>query len=734
MGKRTGIPFEAIFEETGLLLVGLDGEGRIAVFNQAMEKLSGYAREEVIGRHFLDFTIPDEAREADIAYLESFRKGELVDTLEQYMLTRDGRRRLISWRAIATSAGKRQTELVLAVGVDITERRMAEEALASEGFFRMLIENALDLVTVLGRDGRIMYSGPSVERLLGYRQEDTVGRNLWEFLHPDDTAAARAALKYAMSRPGVTGEIEVRIRHRNGGYRIHEAISYNLMDDPNVQGIVINSRDITERKEAEEKLYLARQEMEAVFEGLPDIYFRLAADGTVLDYRAGHAAWLYAPPEEFIGRPIQEVLPREVGETATRIIREVAEGREPQTFEYSLDFSTGKRMYEARILPVLKDQVIAVIRDITERSQLISSLLDSEENYRVTFESTGSAMVIIGPDGTILDGNQEIQKLLGYSRDEVVGKKKYMEFVYPEDRGLFRRYSLRLLKGELKGPARYEARVVRGDGRVLNAIITVSVLPGMGKSVASVVDITDKKDYELELEARAAQLRDFLDIAAHELRHPATLIKGYADTLVKYGLEMSREDLENSLAAMVRGVEKLTGVVDDLLDASRIERGFLSLDRGIYAVLPLVRSAVEEMAARGSDTSIEIASVEDPGEAWLDPEKFTRLMVILLDNALKYSPPGSPIEITLGKSGNDVLVSVRDRGMGIAEGERNRIFDRFYKSEEVLHHSNPGLGLGLYIAKRIVEAHGGRIWCEARKGGGSVFRFTMPQSQDFAPD
>jgi len=191
-------------------------------------------------------------------------------------------------------------------------------------------------------------------------------------------------------------------------------------------------------------------------------------------------------------------------------------------------------------------------------------------------------------------------------------------------------------------------------------------------------------------------------------------------------MEMSREDLASSLAGIMKGVEKLTGVVNDLLDVSRIERGFMSLERGRHSLLPLVRGAVEEMSVRGDDRSIEIACAEDPGEAWLDPEKFVRLMVILLDNAVKYSPRGSSVDICLGQSGSEALVSVLDRGAGIPERERSRIFDRFYQSEEVLHHSTPGLGLGLYIAKRIVEAHGGRIWCEAREGGGSVFRFTRP--------
>jgi PAS domain S-box-containing protein len=886
MKKHGRIPFETIFEETGLLLVGLDPEGRIVHFNAAMEKMSGFTSEEVIGKYIWDFAILDEAREADISYLENFRKGELIDTLEQYLLTKDGRKRLISWRATSAGAGKGRPDIILAAGMDITERRLAEEALASsEGFFRMLIENSLDLVTVLEADARIIYTGPSVERLLGYGQEEIIGRNITEFVHPDDKEAAKAALDFAMARPGVTGDIELRIRHRDGGWRIHEATSFNLLTNPMVEGLIINSRDVTDRKAMEEELRRKSYDLENIMQALPDIYFRFGPDGTVIDFLAGQEVFLYVPPEEFMGRRVWEVLPAEPGEMTRKSILEISEGGNPASFEYDMQSPDGMKRFEARMLPAPQGEVIAVIRDITERSwaeklvqsqrdlaiklgvtseleevlkaslaavleatgldsggiylfeedtgtlklmchqgltqdfiaktssyeadtanarivmageplyvnydeldmpladpageeglkafasvpiksegrvsgsinaashssieisgqmkgalellagqigraieraTLITSLQESEEDYRVTFESTGSAMVVMSVDGTILDANQEIQKLLGYTRDEVVGKKKYMAFVHPEDLELVKRHSVHLLKGESRGPVRYEARTVRRDGRVLNTIINVSVLPGMGKSVASIVDITDKKNYELELEARAAQLRDFLDIAAHELRHPATLIEGYAMTLEKYGMEMSRDDLADSLAGVVRGVEKLTGVVNDLLDLSRIERGFMSLERGEHAILPLILDAVSEMTVRAGDSTIEVTHSEDQGVAWLDSDKFMRLMVIILDNAVKYSPPGSPIKVSLEKSGEEALVSVMDRGTGIPEKERSRIFDRFYQAEEVLHHSSPGLGLGLYIAKRIVEAHGGRIWCEARKGGGSVFRFTLP--------
>jgi len=888
MKKRKDISFEAIFNSADLLLIGVDGEGRIVFFNPACERVSGFRSEEVVGRYFWDFYIPDGERESVMGMLEDFRKGEPVGPMDYLMNTKDGGRRLISWCVGNVDVGKGKPGIAIGVGVDITERRRAREALAiSEGFFRMLIENALDLVTVLGPDSRIVYVGPSVERLLGYRQQELIGKSITDFIHPDDATGARKAIDYAMARPGINRYAEVRIRHANGSWRLHEASSYNLLSDPDVEGMVINSRDITERRIVEEELRQRNYDMESILEALPDLYFRFSSDGTIIDYRVGSSTFLYAPPEVFMGKKIQDMLPPELGERTGKVIREVSRDKSTQSFEYSLQTPDGERVYEARMLPALEDEIVTIIRDITERKQaerlaeaqrdmaiklagtsdltealkiflraaleitgmesggiflvdtesgdldlacseglseaftskvehydadsvnarmvkageplytkyrgldlpradllsmeglkafavvpiksegrvigcvgaashifdelpkhardaleilssqigqaiehaiLVSSLQESEENYRITFESTGTAMVIIGVDGTIIDANQEIQKLLGYKRDDVVDKKKYMEFVHPEDREMIKRYSLLLLKGETPGPVRYEARTVRRDGRVLNTIINVSVLPGMGKSVASIVDITDKKSYELELEMRAAQLRDFLDIAAHELRHPATLMQGYAVTLEEYGEEMKGEELTSSLAAIVRGAEKLTSVVNDLLDVSRIERGPLSLEKREEELAPLIQAAVGEMEARLGEDRIEVSVEEALGTTVVDPEQFTRLLIILLDNAVKYSPPHSPIEVRVENRHRDVLVSVLDRGRGIPEGQRRKIFNRFFQTEEVLHHSGPGLGLGLYIGKRIVDAHGGRIWYESREGGGSIFRISIPSA------
>lgn len=221
-------------------------------------------------------------------------------------------------------------------------------------------------------------------------------------------------------------------------------------------------------------------------------------------------------------------------------------------------------------------------------------------------------------------------------------------------------------------------------------------------------------------------LRDFVDIASHELRHPITVMKGYALTL-RDRKELIDEGTRDVILDIINhGADRLNELVTGLLDISHIERGKFKIKREKLPLEPLISQAMVEMRARGFSNDFSSRIGADIVGCNLDGEKFTQLMVILLDNAVKYSPAYSPIEVEAELTEEGIVVSVLDRGIGVPEEDRENIFERFYQVEEVEHHSTPGMGMGLYIARKIVEAHGGRIWCEPRPGGGSIFRFKIP--------
>ncbi len=231
---------------------------------------------------------------------------------------------------------------------------------------------------------------------------------------------------------------------------------------------------------------------------------------------------------------------------------------------------------------------------------------------------------------------------------------------------------------------------------------------------------------EEERLAYERDLKDYVDVTSHELRHPISLIMGYAATLLKNWERMGAEEREELLASVVEGAERMDRITSELLDISRISRGRLTLERRRSGLAELADRAVREVAAKHGGADIELRVEEDPGPREVDAEKILSTLVILLDNAIHHSPEGAPVEVVLGKSGEEALVSVQDRGFGVAEGERERIFERFYRARTARGHGSGGLGLGLFFAREVVEAHGGAIWCEPREGGGSAFRFTLP--------
>ncbi|MEJ5186440.1 MAG: ATP-binding protein [Candidatus Geothermincolales bacterium] len=233
---------------------------------------------------------------------------------------------------------------------------------------------------------------------------------------------------------------------------------------------------------------------------------------------------------------------------------------------------------------------------------------------------------------------------------------------------------------------------------------------------------------ELERLNREEELTDFLDVAAHELRHPATVLFGYASTFASHKESLSEEETDYIIEAMVQGSQRLAGLANRLMSATRLRIGRFHPDLVEVDMLELAKKVASEMRARGYENPISVHTSSPLTILRGDGTMLHDLLVNLVENAVIFSPPGFPVDIHLERSDNDLLVSVLDRGEGIPDHLREAVFDRFFQVEEATHHSRPGIGLGLYIAREIVKAHGGKIWNEPREGGGTIFRFTLPLS------
>jgi signal transduction histidine kinase len=241
-----------------------------------------------------------------------------------------------------------------------------------------------------------------------------------------------------------------------------------------------------------------------------------------------------------------------------------------------------------------------------------------------------------------------------------------------------------------------------------------------GRIVAAVNvarDVTDIKEVD--------QMRDeFISVASHELKTPLTVVKGYAQILAQR-LERSEDrGTEGHMAGQIlQQADRMSKLADRLLDVSRIQFGRLHLEKGDVDLVALLRRVAEGMQVSFERHQILVSSNE-PVRSRVDPARIEQVFSNLLSNAAKYSPEGTQIDVTLERRKRDALISVRDRGSGIPKDQQPYIFRRFFRARS--GEEKAGTGLGLYVSKGIVEAHGGKIWFESQEGKGSTFYVLLP--------
>jgi len=271
------------------------------------------------------------------------------------------------------------------------------------------------------------------------------------------------------------------------------------------------------------------------------------------------------------------------------------------------------------------------------------------------------------------------------------------------------------------------------DGRILERKSLPQRLGGtiIGR-VWSYREVTAERHAEAERERllreaqEAIRVRDdFLSIAAHELKTPLTPLKLHLQRMRQEGGAASASHARH-LDKSLTQVARLTGLVNDLLDTSRIQEGRLLLKHEPILLQELVGDVASEMRLSSAHHRVEFEAPEEPLVVLGDTDRLAQVLVNLMENAFKYSPSGGTVRVRVRREGGHVRVSVQDEGIGIPKDQQERLFERFFRARNAPISGFGGLGLGLYICRDIVERHGGRLWVEGELGEGSTFHFTVP--------
>jgi len=393
---------------------------------------------------------------------------------------------------------------------------------------------------------------------------------------------------------------------------------------------------------------------------------------------------------------------------------------------------------------VLKDEnLVSSLPEAVEKAfsllakeRVESALRETVKRLEDVTENAQACIWEVDVNGNYTYVSPSVENILGYTPEEMLGKHFAYPF-HPEDKDELSKSFLRVFS--LNRPFRdLENRCICRNGGVV--WLSTSGVPTLDRNGfllgyrGADTDVTRQKEAEEALRKNQEDLRDLIDIAAHELRHPATVFKGYAHILMEQWDLLDETIIRDALESIDEAANRLVRLVVQLLDTSRIERGDMNLFYSDVNPRGLVTRAVEETRARGCENELLVSFPQDDMLVRADPDRIKDVISILLDNAVSYSPDSTHVEVCYRYSEKNVVFEIADRGPGIPEEYRDMIFERFYQLEDALHHSTPGIGLGLYIARTIANSHGGWIRMDTRDGGGSIFSFSIPCSRPLPVD
>jgi PAS domain S-box-containing protein len=461
-------------------------------------------------------------------------------------------------------------------------------------------------------------------------------------------------------------------------------------------------------------------------------------DGTITSWNRGAESLYGYSVAEAVGQPISLIISPERPSELPVIMERLRRGERIDHYETVRVRKDGTRLDVSVSISPIRDETGRIVgaasigRDITERKQAeqerrdleqraqqeLAARRESEERFRAVWEATSEALALSDPDGVVLSVNPAYCALYGRVPEDVVGHDFAVIFPEEERAGAMEQY--RAVFADPDPPRSYEARVQRPDGteRVVEARADFLERDGERMAMISAVrDITERKRLD-------QAHHDFVAMTSHDLGSPLTVLRARAQLLKR----RQRYD-EESITAILEQTTRMDRLIGDLRELAQVESGSLSIQREAVDLVGLAQEAVERacMLTTRHAVRLEVEAPDLPLIVAGDRDRLGQVFDNLLGNAVKYSPDGGEIRVTVEAVGGQVYLRVADQGPGITPDALPRLFERFYRGQPAA--GDGGLGLGLYISRMLVEAHRGRVWAASTPGAGSTFTVVLPLAE-----
>lgn len=734
-----------VIETSPISVIATDKSGKILYVNSATEKMFGYEKDELLGKEPRILNAEPDADRIQSEINDAVQRGE-VWSGEILNRRKNGETFYIQAKVFKLVDEKGDFISLVGFQEDITERKKYEVALKeAEERYRTLVESSPNPVSVTIAS-KIVYVNQKRVELTGHsNKSELIETSGLDNVVPEDRDSIRRRIQAHERGEKVPSVQQLRLMRRDGK-TIHVTDHVSEIQWHGQAAVLHNLQDITELREAANALRRSEERYRTFLEASRDSVVVIADERYVYVNRVGAELLGYDDPSEIIGKRTIDFIAPEDRERVSAILEGRKEGEE-QPFRYELKLlrKDGTKVAVENHVSLIeyegKPASLVFTRDITERKRAEEALRRSEEEAKHLLEFQNkildSANVWINfrdKEGNITLWNRAAEVLSGYSSKEVVGHKKFWEWLYPDTD--YREEILEISKNVLNGARidNYETVITCKDG-LLKTISWYSnnILDEKGKPAGGVavgIDVTDRKESERKLLEYTDHLKDLVEersqelldaermatagrvaaMVGHDLRGPLQAIKNAI-----YLLRKRPDDQENALKMAERSVNKAF----EMLEEFRLSTSDTPLNVVATGLSELIEAAVDEASIPDSiDVVLEIGEGLD--EVSVDRSKMRRVLDNLVLNAVEAMPDGGTLTVEAEKDEDEIVIIVRDTGVGILGEEMPNLFKAFYTTKP------KGTGLGLVYCKRAVEAHGGTITAESQTGIGTTFIIRIP--------
>ena len=707
--------FELIYDTSGKPV-----DFKFLRVNNAYEKIIGVKAIDVIGKtaksispncESIWFEVPDRVvKTGHSEHLELYNK-DINKTLDSYYF-------------------QYSKNLVGTLFRDVTVGKNTEEKLRVASLYsRSLIEASLDPLVTINVSGKITDVNKATEEATGRNRTELIGSDFSDYF--TEPKSARAGYQKVFTE-GYVRDYPLAIRHKSG--RITDVL-YNASVYRNeagqIQGVFAAARDVTERKQAEDKLKSVSLYSRSLIEASLDPLVTISAEGKITDVNKS--------TEEVTGYSREQLIGSDFSDYFTEPEKARLGYKKVFTDGYVRDYPLAICHQSGKIVDVLynatvyrnEDGVIqgvfAAARDVTQRKIAEQKLLAASLYSRSLIEASLDPLVTISKAGKITDVNKATEEVTGCIREELIGSDFSDYFTEPQEARTG--YQKVFTEGLVKD---YPLAIRHKSGRITDVLYNASIYRNPQGDIqgifAAARDITERKAMENEikltlekLKQSNSELEQFAYVASHDLQEPLRMVASYVQLLERRYKGKLDADADEFIAYAVDGANRMRGLIDDLLTYSRVARlgkpfEPTDLESTLKIVLLNLQASIKENNAIVTHDKLPVV-VADGGQ-------LVQLLQNLIGNAIKFHGKDPPhVHVSAQAKENEYLFSVCDNGIGIAP----EYYDRLFKIFQRLHtrEEYPGSGIGLAVCKRIVERHGGRIWIASQVGKGSTIYFTL---------